>query len=269
MTTTTTTNPLWELQAQYLPETFRQAEDIYFKGDVGPYSGPRVAGYDPVRAQGANLAVQAAYGPQQQLADAHSQGLLGFAQGTAPAVNQLAQQSATAAGAPFTSTFGGARHARAANEAAARTIAQNQLSALRQLPEAQKSALIPAQTLGEVGKGQQQYQQQLINADKQLYDDQRNLPYDWLTKYQTALGFPNTVSPGSTVTDNTPTGFAGGVSSGLSDLGSSLITGIGSSLLGGLFAEGGEVPMGSPKPMMNKPMSRYQRVKMKKMQRRV
>ena len=263
MTTTTTTNPLWELQAQYLPETFRQAEDIYFKGDVGPYSGPRVAGYDPVRAQGANLAVQAAYGPQTQLADAHSQGLLGFATGDAPTVNRLATQAATAAGAPFGSTFGGARHARAANEAAANAIAQNQLSALGQLPEAQRSALAPADTLGQVGRGFQDYQSQLINADKQLYDEQRNLPFDWLSKYQNALGFPGTVQPSSTVTDNRPTGFAGGVQSGLSNLGSSLIGGIGSALIGGLFAEGGEVPKQS------KPMTRYQRAKMRKMKGRI
>ena len=220
-TTTTSQNPLWDLQAQYLPETFRQAEDIYFRGDVGPYTGPRVAGYDPVRAQGANLGVQAAFGPQQQLADAYSSGILGYAGGTAPAQQRLATQAATAASAPFGSTFGGARHARAANQAAADSIARNQLTALGQIPSAQQAAFTPAQTLSQIGQGQQQYQQQLIDADRQLYDEQRNLPYNWLAQYQQALGFPGSVTPSTTSTSQQK---ASGFEKAL---------GIGSLLLGG------------------------------------
>ena len=228
-TTTTATNPLWELQSQYLPETFRQAEDIYFKGDIGPYGGPRVAGYDPVRAQGANLGVQSALGPQQQLADTYTSGILGFAGGTAPAQQQLAQQAATAAGNPFQSTFGGARHARAANEAAARSIYGNQLSALGQIPSAQQAAFAPAATLSQIGRGQQDYQQQLIDADRQLYEEQRNLPYNWLAQYQQSLGFPGSVQPSTTSTQQQK---ASGFEKALG-IGSLLLGGGG--FLGGLF----------------------------------
>ena len=91
-------NPLWDLQAQHLPGIYSAAQDIYNKGPASPYPGSTVAGFDPVQAQGLNLGVDAALGPQQQLANAYSSGILGIAQGTDPTTQRLAQNAAAATG---------------------------------------------------------------------------------------------------------------------------------------------------------------------------
>ena len=272
-TTTTGSNPLWDLQAQYLPESFRQAEQIYFGGAPGPYPGQTVAGFDPVRAQGINKGLTAAAGPQQQLADAHTSGILGIATGDDPTTQRLAQQASAAVTnqAVGSGVIGGARQLQAANRAASDTIANRQLSALGQIPSAQQSALAPSQTYGAAGRTQQDYQQRLIDADRAKYDEQQNLPFNWLTQYQQALGFPGSVSAPSTSVQQTPSG----ASSALDNLGGQLVSGIGSSLLGSFFNQGGEVPAGQPsvsprymkaKQMkMNKMSSRYEKAKMRKM----
>ena len=265
MTTTTTgQNPIWDLQSQYLPEAFKQAEKIYFGGAPAYYPGETVAGFDPVRAAGINQGVQAAYGPQQQLADAHSQGILDIARGTDPATQRLAEQAGGAVNAAYAGagTLGSARNQLAANAAAGDVIAKRQLDALSQIPSAQQSALAPAQTLSAAGKGQQDYQQRLIDADKQRYDYQQNLPSNWLNQWLGAIGTPGWSAPTSTSVAS-PSGFSAGVDSGLQNFGSSLIGNIGSSLIGGLFAEGGEVPAGTPKVS-----KRYMKVKQLKMARK-
>ena len=263
MATTTTTgqNPLWDLQAQYLPETFRQAENIYFGGAPGPYPGQTVAGFDPVRAQGINKGLQAAAGPQQELADTYTSGILGIARGDDPTTQRLAQQAGAAVSnqASGSGVLGGLRASQAGQEAAARTIADRQLSALGQIPQAQQAALAPAETYGAAGRTQQAYQQSLIDADKAKYQEQQNLPFNWLTQYQQALGFPGSVSAPTTTAVQEPSGFSSGVESGLGNLGSSLISSVGSSLLGSFFAEGGEIPAEKPKRYMKAKMDKPKR----------
>lgn len=236
-TTTTTQNPLWDLQAQYLPESFRQAEQIYFQGAPQYYPGQTVAGFDPVRAEGINRGLQAAAGPQQQLADAYSQGILGIAQGTDPATQRLASQAGAAVNqaASGAGVLGGSRAQRAGQTAAADVIAGRQLQALSQIPQAQQAALAPAQTYGAAGRTQQDYQQSLIDADRDRYSYQSNLPFNWLRQYQQGLGFPGSTSaPTTSTVQNQPSGLE--TATGLL----SLASGVGG--LFGIFAEGGEVP---------------------------
>lgn len=230
-TTTTTQNPLWDLQAQYLPESFRQAEQIYFGGAPQYYPGETVAGFDPVRAQGINRGLQAAAGPQQQLADAYTQGILGIAQGTDPTTQRLAQQAGAAVSnqAFGSGTLGGIRATQAAQGAAADAIASRQLSALGQIPQAQAAALAPAQTFGQAGRTQQDYQQQLIDADRDRYQYNQNLPYNWLSQYQKSLGFPAAVQPATTSTQQSQ---RSGLDTAIG-LGSLFFGGKG--LLGGIF----------------------------------
>ena len=96
-TTKSQSNPLWDLQSQHLPGIYDAARSIYNQGAPGYYPGSTVAGFDPVRAQGLNQGVDAALGPQQQLSDAYTSGILGIAQGTDPTTQRLAQQAGTAA----------------------------------------------------------------------------------------------------------------------------------------------------------------------------
>ena len=220
----TSINPLWDLQAQYLPGTFQAATDIYNRGAPGFYPGQSVAGFDPVRAQGTNLAVDAALGPQQQLAGQQSDFLSGILGGTDQATSTLAQQAAQATGGAFgqSGTFGSARHAQAANNAATQQILDRQFDAADRVAGAQQTALAPAQTLTQAGRSFQDYQQDLLDADKQRYDYQANLPFNWLQQYQSALA-PAGISAPTSTTQQQGGGIGG--------------------FLSGLFgAEGGEVP---------------------------
>ena len=218
-TTTSTENPLWDLQAQHLPGIFDTARNIYNQGPV-----QQVADFDPTRAQGINLAVDAALGPQQQLAQAHTSGLLGIAGGTDPATQRLAGQAAAASqlGAAGAGALGGARAQRAANAAAGDVIANRQLQALSQIPAAQQSAVAPAQTLTQAGKTFQDYNQDLLTAAQ---------PFNWLNQYRDVIGSPQ--APTTSI-DSTKPGLVDTISN-ITDAFSGL------KKLGNLFNEGGEV----------------------------
>ena len=231
-TVTSASNPIGELQAQYLPETFRQAEQIYFGGAPSYYPGQTVAGFDPVRAQGINRGLTAAAGPQQQLADAYSGGILDVATGSDAGTQRLAGQAAAATAAPFSGAglLGSTYHQDAANRAAADATLDRQFDAYSHIPGAQQAALAPAQTYGQAGRTQQDYQQSLVDADKARYDYQQNLPFNWLQQYQQGLGFPGSVSaPTTTTQQNKASGFEQALGVG------SLLLGGGSGILGGLF----------------------------------
>ena len=250
---TKTENPLWDIQAPHLQNIATDAQNIYQQGTPGYYPGQTVAGFDPVRAQGLNLGVDAALGPQQQLANAYTSGLLGIAQGTDPTAQRLAQQAGAAVGqaAVGAGSLGSARANLAQNTAAGDVIADRQLEALGQIPQAQTAALAPAQTLSKVGTTFQDYQQRLSDADKSRYDYGIQQPWNWLGQYQKAIGTPQA----TTTTTESPSLF-------------NTITG-GLSTLGGLgfFAEGGQVPttqqgkgIYSPVPVQavdNAPQSNY------------
>ena len=234
MPTTTSSNPLWDLQAQYLPGTFQSATELYNQGAPAIYSGQTVADLDPVKTQGLNLGVDAALGAQTDLANTYATQLGGIAGGTDPYTQQLAQQAAGATNFGFgqAGTLGSARHSAAANQAASNTIADRQLSALGQIPQAQAAALTPGQSLSQIGGQTQDYAQSLIDADKQKYEDTVNQPYNWLKQYQSALapgGFnaPTTTNQKATGLE-TATGIVG------------LLGGLGGLFGGGFFAEGGD-----------------------------
>lgn len=270
MPTTTTSNPFYDIVAPYLSKPLRQAQNLYETGQLAPayYPGETVAAFDPTRAQGINLGVQAGLGPQQQLSDAYTSGLLGIAQGTDPATQRLAQQAATATAGQFAGagTLGSARHSLAANRAAADTIAGRQLSALGQIPAAQTAALQPSRTLAEAGKAFQDYQQGVIGADKARYDYNVGRPAAALGQYQQLLGYPNIASYApTTVTESAPAQTTADRIAGYTDtLGnvSNLVSGAANlwDTVGGWFAEGGEVGQ-----QPTQPGPRYQRAKMRKM----
>ena len=225
MPTTTQSNPLWDLQAQYLPGTFQAATDIYNQGAPGYYPGSTVAGLDPVKTQGLNLGVDAALGAQTDLANTYATQLGGIAGGTDAYTQQLANQAAGATNFGYgqAGTLGSARHANAASQAAANTIADRQLSALGQIPQAQDAVAQPGQTLSQIGGVTQDYAQSLIDADKKKYDYQANQPYNWLNQYQSALAPQGISAP--TTTNQQATGLE-------------TATGI-ASIIGGLFGGGG------------------------------
>ena len=229
-TSSSASNPLWDLQAQHLPGIYDSARNIYNQGAPGYYPGSTVAGFDPVRAQGLNLGVDAALGSQQQLSDAYTSGILGIAQGTDPTTQRLAQQAGAAVGqsAAGAGALGSARGQLAQNTAAGDVIANRQLQALQQIPQAQAAAITPAQTLTGIGTQFQDYQQQVTDADKQRYDYTANQPYNWLNQYRNVIGTPQ--APTSQTDTESPSLFnsiTGGISA-LSGL--------------GLFAQGGEIP---------------------------
>ena len=242
MPTTTSSNPLWDLQAQYLPGTFQAATDIYNQGAPGYYPGQTVADFDPVKAQGLNLGVDAALGAQTDLANTYATQLGGIAGGTDAYTQQLANQAAGATNFGFgqAGTLGSARHANAASQAAANTIADRQLSALGQIPAAQQAATLPGQTLSQIGGQTQDYAQQLIDADKKAYDYSANQPYNWLNQYQSALAPSGFSAP--TTTNEQATGLE--TATGLV----SLLSGVGG-LFG--FAEGGDTTAAFQQPQGN------------------
>lgn len=263
-TTSTSSNPFYDIIAPYLSKPLQRAQSLYDTGQLAPayYPGETVAGFDPTRAQGINLGVQAGLGPQQQLADAYTSGLLGIAQGTDPTTQRLATQAAAASAPTFAGagTIGGARHAQAANKAAADAIANRQLSALSRIPSAQAAALQPGKTLADAGSTFQDYQQAQIDADRKRYAYNVGRPTAALQQYQELLGYPNVASYAPTTTTSTePSGVQSAIDTGLGNLAGSVISGLGSSILGGFgFAGGGEIPSGSVSP-------RYKRAKMRKM----
>ena len=207
MPTTTQDNPLWNLQAQYLPGTFQAATELYNQGAPAYYPGQTVADFDPVKAQGLNLGIDAALGAQTDLANTYATQLGGIAGGTDAYTQQLAGQAANATNYGFgqAGTLGSARHANAANQAASNTIANRQLDALSQIPAAQQAALAPGQTLSQIGGTTQDYQQQLLDADKDRYDYTANQPFDWLNQYQQTISAPGFSSP--TTTNQKATGL--------------------------------------------------------------
>ena len=225
-TTTSGSNPLWDLQSQHLPGIYNAAADIYNQGPAAPYPGSTVAGFDPVQAQGLNIGVDAALGPQQQLADAYTSGILGIAQGTDPTTQRLAQQAGTAVGqaAAGAGALGSARGQLAQNTAAGNVIANRQLDALSQIPQAQTAALKPGQTLSGIGQTFQGHTQDVLDADVNKYETLANQPFNWLGQYQNVIG---PASAPTTTTSSTGPDFGG------------IVSGIGG-LLG--FANGGEVP---------------------------
>lgn len=238
MPTETTTNPLWELQAQYLPGSFQAATDIYNQGAPAYYPGSTVAGFDPVRAQGQNLGIDAALGAQTDLANQYTGTIGGILGGTDAYTQNLAQQAAGATNFGFgqAGTLGSARNAQASQQAAANTIADRQLQAGQQVQSAQQAAALPGQTLSQIGRTQQDYQQQLLDADKQRYDYTANLPSQWLNQYQSSLAPQGVSAPNQTTSKNSWwENLAGGVSA---------ITGLGG--LTGWWAEGGEVEQPAP-----------------------
>ena len=199
MPITTQTNPLWDAQSPYLTQTFGAAQDLYNKGAPGQYGGNTVAGFDPVRAQGLNLGVDAATGAQQNIANANTNLLTGILGGTDAYTNQLAQQAAQATGSAFgkSGTLGSSRNYQAANNAAAQAIGDRQLDASRLAANAQGVATNPGQSLQDIGATTQGYQQSLADANKTNYDAQANQPYNWLKQYQNLLT-PNASAPTST-----------------------------------------------------------------------
>ena len=256
-----TTNPLWDIQRPYTQEALAEAQRQFRQGVPAPFSGPRVAGFDPVRAQGSNQALQAASGPQQQLADAYTSGILGIAQGTDEGTQRLATQAATAASAPFAAsgTLGSARGQLAANRAASDAILGRQFDAFRSIPSAQRAAVTPATTFTQAGRTQQDYQQSLLDAAQEQYAERVAAPQEHLQRYTDALGVPGVSAPNQTPQPSAPS-FGSRVSSGLQDAAvNAIVGGLGSGVsnfIGGLFSEGGEVGGMSP---------RYEKAKMRKM----
>ena len=257
----TTTNPLWDIQRPYTEEALREAQRQFRQGAPAPYSGPRVAGFDPVRAAGINRALQAAAGPQQQLADIYTGQISDIAQGTDPGTQRLARQ-ASAAVTPAVSgagLLGSTYGASAAHKAATDTILGRQFDALSHIPRAQTAAITPARTFTEAGKTQQDYQQDLIDAAQQQYSEQVAAPQAHLKRYTDALGVPGVSAPTQTPQPSAPS-VGSQITSGLQDAAvNALVSGLGGAItsgIGSFFAEGGEVGMPSP---------RYQKAKMRKM----
>ena len=223
--TNSSSNPLWDLQAQYFPGTFQAATELYNQGAAAPYQGQRVAGFDPVRAQGVNVGVDAALGPQQQLASGQANLLTGILGGTDAGTQTLAQQASAAAQSPYggAGTLGSARSNQAGANAAAQAILDRQLQASGQVSSALQNQLAPAQTLTQAGKSFQDYQQNLIDADRDLYQETADQPYQHLQRYQGLLA-PQGVTAPTSSTERTGSDIGG--------------------VLGSLFslAKGGEVP---------------------------
>lgn len=205
MATTTTTNPLWDIQKPYVPETLTSASDIYH-GRGTPQTGT-----SPITATGYNKALEAASGPVADLAGTYAAQLQGIASGTDPYTQRLAQQAAGAqAGlAAGQGTLGSLRATQAGQGAAADVIAKRQLDALKQIPAAQLAA------------------QQESNIYRNVGTEQQNAAFDWLSRYRNALGLPGSSTPSTTTTRN-PSGLE-------------TLIGLGS-IFGSFFAEGGEVP---------------------------
>ena len=241
MPTTTSTNPLWDLQAQYLPGTFQAATDLYNQGAPSPYQGQRVANFDPVRAQGLNLGVDAALGAQSDLAQAQTGLLGGILGGTDAGTQQLANQAAQASQGVYGAggTLGSARGQQAAANAASQAILDRQLQASGQVAQAQQNAARPGSTLASIGQQTQDYGQSVIDANIGAYNETANLPAAHLQQYQNFLAPAGISAP--TTGAGQKTGFESGIenAAGLIGVGTSLFGDGG--LLSGFFAEGGEV----------------------------
>lgn len=227
-TTTTTSNPIWD---KYGEGAAQAATAQYNQGIPAYYPHATVAGFDPLRSQGANLGVDAALGAQTQLAQGQTGLLSGILQGTDAGTQRLASQAATAAGSPFgqAGTFGGARHARAANQAAADAILGRQLQASGQVAGAQSAAAQPGRTLASIGREFQDYQQDVIDADRARYDYTAGAPDANVDRYIQRLGLLSGQAPTTQSTAKK--------ASLLENIGGILSIGKGF----GFFAEGGEV----------------------------
>ena len=228
-TTKAGSNPQWDLQAPHLSNIYGAAQDIYNQGDIGYYPGSTVAGFDPVRAQGLNLGVDAALGPQQQLAQGQTNLLSGILAGTDPGTLRAAQQAAAPinTGASNAGVLGGARANYARDAATTDAILGRQLQASSQVGQAQLNAARPGQSLADIGSTFQDHTQAGITADNARWTDQRNQPFNWLNQYRDVIG--PTQAPQTTTQQETPSAFGA-------------ITGISSLLSGGLFNQGGQVP---------------------------
>ena len=224
--TTSTQNPLWDLQAQHLPGIYDTARDIYNQGDQGPYAGSTVAGLDPVRAQGLNLGVDAALGAQTDLAKGQTDLLSGILSGTDAGTQTLANQAAQASQGIYGTggTLGSARGQQAAANAASQAILGRQLQASGQVAQAQNNATRPGATLAGIGTTTQGQTQAEIDADVTRHQDLRNQPFNWLNQYRNVIGSPQ--APTETTNTTSPS-FVDQFTEGLSLFG---------------FAEGGEVP---------------------------
>ena len=238
----TTSNEAWGILQPHLQTYLDQAGGIFQGGAPDIYTGQTVAGLDPTLVQGLNLQNQAALGSGQQLADQATQStiagqggipqavdtLSGIAQGVGPDYSQnLADRSLAAVNRAYgdTGTFGGSRHALAGQQAVANTLAdydlqqrqlQSQagqalgnlgLSSLGYTPTAQQAQLGVGQTLQGTGAINQAHQQQLLDAQKNLFEQQQAQPVNWLQQYGNLIGFPGALNAAPTQQSSRPTGI--------------------------------------------------------------
>ena len=267
--TTETSGALGQATAPLIPGILGAAQNIYDAGrpDLNPllqgaYNQAAPVAARQATATGAGLDV-----------------LQNVATGADPYTQQLAQQSATAAGSPFaqSGTYGSARHQAAANKAAADAISERQVQAARALPYASQALGQSPGTLADYGQSYQDWQ---TGAD-----------FDWLGQYQDATAFgqdvPSTATAitapsgadiasalrandgSSTVGGGTSPQYGSGVAGQIDQFGNivggvSNLIDIGGGIwdtVSGWFAEGGEIPTGNSMG----PSPRYMKAKQKRM----
>lgn len=243
------------------------------------YSGPTVAGFDPSQTTGQNMALSAASGPQQQIADnaartsdfylsgdiwnpasnPHLQGTIDAA--TRPIVRSFTEGVAPAIRGEAVSTgnFGSSRQGIAEGVAAGRTAEavgdttakitsdlyrsnlDAQLKALGLAPQTQQLQLAPALTTSGVGDVRQALSQQLLNSDVAGFNYDQMAPF--LQSREIASLLAGIPGGGTTATGSTPqpNKLMGALGGAASGaaLGSAIFPGVGTAVGAGL---GGLLP---------------------------
>lgn len=152
------------------------------------YPANTVAGIDPYQQQGLQMMLQAAPG-QTALGQQYADVVSGYATGSHPAIQRLAQRSGQATADAFggTGTYGSARQRQAVSQSAADTVYDNQMRALGQIPNAQKALTTGAATVAGVGDFYRGYNQDVINEDIKRHNYYEQAP-EQLLQQRLGLG---------------------------------------------------------------------------------
>lgn len=238
-TTSSTTGPA-AFQKPYLEGLFQEAKGLY--GGEGPqyYPGTTVAPFNPTQTAGmssvtgaaptaSSVATNFTLPALQQALTATDVGNNPFVAGSAKAAVQPLYENLTQQvlpslrqGAVASGNRGSSREGIAAGQAVGQTAeaagnataniygnAYNSglnamLSGINQTPTVQSSLFAPGQTVANVGAQQQQQTQAEINAAKEKFAYEQNLPYEMLSDYAGLISTPYGGSAESTVTGTPP-----------------------------------------------------------------
>ncbi len=202
-TDTTIDNPIVDLQTPHLETIYNEAEYLYDEGAPEFYPFDTVASLNPALVTGISQGT-AAGALQDKYAKEQADYYRGILSGNSPALQQAAQTAAGATAGSFgaAGTLGSSRNALASNVASQQAIHGLQQNAAKGLNDAVSNASTGAGTTIKAGALKQTHDQSVIDADREAYEYDANLPWTHLNQYQSTVTNPN---PGGYGTGGTKT----------------------------------------------------------------